>query len=190
MLYRLSQLVGCLLLLFSSLSVAEKLQLTIESAQGQEKGVVTIFLRADKAPNHVKRIMRLAEEGRYDGVVFHRVIDYFMAQTGDVEYGNSKKYNNFKVGTGGSPYDDLKAEFSEIAFTEGVVGMARSRYIHSANSQFFIVTDSQLGLNGQYTVIGEVVEGMEVVHRIKKGSRAENGKVDQPDRIKSAKIID
>lgn len=180
--------VACLLL--SPVSMAEKLLLTISSAQGQEKGVVTINLRADKAPNHVARIKRLVEEKLYDGVVFHRVIDQFMAQTGDVEFGNSANYNSRKVGTGGSDYDDVKAELSEVPFVEGVVGMARSRYINSANSQFFIMTAAQSGLNGQYTVVGEVVNGMAVVNAIKKGSRAENGKVIQPDVIKMAEIVE
>lgn len=177
-------------LLFSSLTVAEKLVLTVASATGEEKGVVIIELNAETAPLHVERIKRLANEGQYDGVVFHRVIPGFMAQTGDVEFGNMKKLNMNSVGTGGSSYDDLQAEFSHLPFVEGVVGMARSRYVHSANSQFFIMTNAHSSLNGQYTVIGQVVEGMGVVHQIKKGSRSQNGSVTTPDIIKTAVITE
>lgn len=172
----------------SSISMAEKLVLTIASAKGQAKGTVTIDLFADKAPKHVERIKRLATEGKYDGVVFHRVIAGFMAQTGDVQYGKNDKLSP-NVGTGGSSYDDLQAEFSNHPFIEGVVGMARSRYVHSANSQFFIMTNDQYSLNGQYTVIGAVSEGMNVVHQIKKGSRSQNGSVSEPDFIQSAVIV-
>ena len=128
-------------------------------------------------------------EGLYDGVAFHRVIAGFMAQTGDVEFGNKSNFKANLAGSGSSTYDDLKAEFSDISFEKGVVGMARSRYIHSANSQFFIMTDAQTGLNGQYTVIGRVVAGMDVVNRIKQGSSAQNGKVVDPDFIKEAVIL-
>ncbi|MFT5117670.1 MAG: peptidylprolyl isomerase, partial [Kiritimatiellia bacterium] len=102
---------------------------------------------------------------------------------------NIKNFQGDKAGTGSSSYDDLKAEFSEIAFTPGVVGMARSRYIHSANSQFFIMAETQSGLNGQYTVIGMVSEGLDIVRSIKNGSKAQNGKVSRPDIIKTAVIV-
>lgn len=174
--------------LLSSVSIAEKLVLTIASVEGQTKGKVTIDLFADKAPNHVERIKRLATEGKYDGVVFHRVISGFMAQTGDVQYGKNDSLSP-NVGTGGSSYDDLHAEFSNHPFTEGVVGMARSRYVHSANSQFFIMTYDQYSLNGKYTIIGAVSEGMDVVHQIKRGSRSQNGAVSEPDFIQSAVIV-
>jgi cyclophilin family peptidyl-prolyl cis-trans isomerase len=186
--YRCRVLFGIIVLSLSSLSSAEKLLLTIASASGEERGVVTIDLYEHRAPNHVARIKQLAGEGKYNGVVFHRVIAGFMAQTGDVQFGNMKKLSSSNVGTGGSSYDDLKAEFSELPFVEGVVGMARSRYIHSANSQFFIMTDTHSSLNGQYTVIGAVTDGMNVVHRIKKGA-GQSGKVNAPDIIKTAVVV-
>lgn len=178
------------LLLLSSLTHADKLQLTIETADGKPRGVVTIGLLTEKAPNHAQRIKQLVNEGLYNGVVFHRVIPGFMAQTGDVEFGNVKSFNKSRVGTGSSQYDDLKAEFSELPFTPGVVGMARSRYVHSANSQFFIMTETHSSLNGAYTVIGLVLEGLEVVRQIQAGSRAGNGQVNNPDVIKKAEIIE
>jgi cyclophilin family peptidyl-prolyl cis-trans isomerase len=173
----------------SSFSVAESVALTIMSKTGQEKGTVIIKLDTKLAPNHAARIKQLTNEGLYNGVAFHRVITGFMAQTGDVEFGNKSNFKANLAGTGGSTYDDLKAEFSKIPFEEGVVGMARSRYIHSANSQFFIMTDAQAGLNGQYTVIGKVVAGMDVVKSIKQGAGAQNGKVIAPDFIKEAIIL-
>jgi cyclophilin family peptidyl-prolyl cis-trans isomerase len=179
----------CLLLLTSSFAMAESLSLTIMSKAGQEKGVVIIKLDAQSAPNHVARIKRLTNEGLYNGVAFHRVITGFMAQTGDVEFGNKSNFKEGVVGSGGSAYDDVKAEFSKISFETGVVGMARSRYIHSANSQFFIMTDAQAGLDGQYTVIGKVVAGMDVVKKIKQGAGSQNGKVMDPDFIKEAAIL-
>lgn len=191
MLYRsIFIVIGVFSLFMSSLVVAEKLQLTIETAQGAKRGVVTIGLLADKAPNHVERIKRLTKEGLYNGVAFHRVISGFMAQTGDVEYGNSKKFDERRAGTGSSPYKDLQAEFSDIPFTAGVVGMARSNRIHSANSQFFIMTDAHSSLNGSYTVVGFVVDGLDVARGIQKGSQSSNGKVAQPDIIKQAMIIE
>lgn len=176
------------LLIFTSVAGAENLILTIASGNGVEQGKVVIQLYTDKAPNHVARIKQLVQDGSYNGVAFHRVIQGFMAQTGDVQYGNIKNYNERKVGTGNSQYKDVKAEFSTVPYVEGIVGMARSRYIHSANSQFFIMFDAHGSLNGQYTVIGGVVDGMDVVHRIKKGASNQNGTVMQPDYIKSAVI--
>jgi len=137
-------------------------------------GRVTIRLRPDLAPKHVERIEKLAKEHFYDGIVFHRVIDGFMAQAGD------------PTGTGmsGSRYLDLKAEFSDAPFTRGTLGMARDPGDKdSANSQFFICFADQPQLNGKYTVFGEVVSGMDVVDKIKKGSKADNGKVENPDKI-------
>lgn len=177
------------LLLAPLSSYAESLALTIASSKGEEKGVVIIKLNTKVAPNHVQRIKQLTEEGLYNGVAFHRVIAGFMAQTGDVEFGGRQRFNESLVGSGSSEYDDLKAEFSDISFKEGVVGMARSRYIHSANSQFFIMTDAQTGLDGQYTVVGKVIAGMKVVNSIKKGVSADNGKVTNPDYIKEAVIL-
>jgi peptidylprolyl isomerase len=143
-----------------------------------EDGTVTIRLRPDLAPNHVERLKTLTRQGFYDGVAFHRVIDGFMAQTGDPT----------GTGAGGSDLPDLKAEFSDVPFTRGVIGMARTPDPNSANSQFFITYGDASFLNGQYTVVGEVADGMDVVDAIKKGSEAQNGQVDDPDRIVSMKV--
>nr|WP_132031595.1 peptidylprolyl isomerase [Aquabacter spiritensis] len=137
-------------------------------------GRVVIALRPDLAPKHVERLKLLAREGYYNNVPFHRVIDGFMAQTGDGQFGN---------GTGGSKYPNLPAEFSKTPFKRGTVGMARSSAPDSANSQFFICLDAASFLDGQYTVVGEVVSGMQFVDQIKKGSKANNGSVSNPDRI-------
>ena len=147
-------------------------------------GNVTIELFSDTAPNHVKRFKQLASEKKYDGVVFHRVIDGFMAQTGDVEYGNSnlKSYDIKRVGTGGSKYPDLKAEFSNIPHERETLSMARSAHIDSANSQFFICFQAAPYLDRQYTVFGKVIQGMEFVDLIKKGQGG-NGAVSNPDKI-------
>ena len=147
-------------------------------------GDVEIELYPKIAPNHVKRFETLANEGKYDGVVFHRVIDGFMAQTGDVQHGNSNSpnYNIDLAGTGGSDLPDLKAEFSDIAHNRGVLSMARSADPNSANSQFFIVFESAPHLDRSYTAFGKVLKGMELVDKIKKGSGA-NGSVENPDKI-------
>ncbi len=137
-------------------------------------GRVVIKLRNDIAPLHAARIKQLARDGFYNNVPFHRVIAGFMAQTGDGQFGN---------GTGGSKYPNLKAEFSNVPFTRGVVGMARTSDPNSANSQFFIMYAENSGLNGQYTVVGQVVSGMDIVDKIKKGPEAENGAVSNPDKI-------
>ncbi|MGI6244768.1 MAG: peptidylprolyl isomerase [Pseudochelatococcus sp.] len=136
-------------------------------------GRVTIRLRPDLAPRHAERIRALASQGFYDGVVFHRVIPGFMAQTGDPT----------GTGRGGSDLPDLPAEFSRATFKRGTVGMARAQNPNSANSQFFICFDDASFLDGQYTVIGEVIAGMEAVDRIKAGTSANNGAVDNPDKI-------
>jgi peptidylprolyl isomerase len=137
-------------------------------------GRVVIKLRPDLAPKHAERIKTLAREKFYDNVPFHRVIPGFMAQTGDGARGD---------GTGGSKYPNLPAEFSNVPFKRGIVGMARASSLNSANSQFFIMFAEAPGLNGQYTVIGEVASGMDAVDKIKKGSEANNGAVSNPDRI-------
>ncbi|ODM44541.1 peptidylprolyl isomerase [Cereibacter johrii] len=134
---------------------------------GEAEGEVVIDLLPDVAPAHVERMVTLAREGAYDGVVFHRVIEGFMAQTGDVEFGKGDSLG--RAGTGGSSYPDLPAEFSDVPFTRGVVGMARSNDKNSANSQFFIMFAPGEFLNGEYTVVGRVVQGMEVVDRIARG---------------------
>ena len=147
-------------------------------------GNVIIELFSDKAPNHVKRFKQLSKEKKYDGVVFHRVIDGFMAQTGDVEYGNSnlETYDIRRAGTGGSEYPDLKAEFSNIPHERGTLSMARSSDPNSANSQFFICFKASPSLDRQYTVFGKVVQGMEFVDLIKRGEGS-NGEVTDPDKI-------
>jgi peptidylprolyl isomerase len=137
-------------------------------------GRVIIRLRNDLAPKHAERIKLLTREGFYNNVPFHRVIAGFMAQTGDGQFGN---------GTGGSKYPQLKAEFSSVPFTRGIVGMARTSDPNSANSQFFIMYAENSGLNNQYTVIGQVVSGMDVVDKIKKGPETANGAVTNPDKI-------
>ncbi len=147
---------------------------------GSVKGTVTIDLASDVAPNHVAQIVALAKEGAYDGVVFHRVIDGFMAQTGDVEFGKHGG-DLSQAGMGGSDKPDLAAEFSSMPFDRGVVGMARSMDPDSANSQFFIMFAAAPHLDGQYTVVGHVISGIEVVDAIKKGDQAANGSVVDPD---------
>ena len=147
-------------------------------------GDVKIELFNDVAPNHVKRIKELAEKGKYDGVVFHRVIDGFMAQTGDVKFGNSSNddYNIRSAGTGGSDLPDLKEEFSDLPHQRGTLSMARSQDPNSANSQFFICFKEAAFLDRKYTVFGKVIEGMEFVDSIKRGEPASD-----PDKIISFK---
>ncbi len=154
-------------------------------------GDVKIELFADVAPKHVERIKKLANEGKYDNVVFHRVIDGFMAQTGDVKFGNSSSpdYNLSRAGMGGSSLPDLKAEFSEVPHERGTLSMARSQDPNSANSQFFICFKAASFLDRQYTVFGKVIEGMEFVDNIKKGDESQNGSVENPDKILSFKSL-
>jgi cyclophilin family peptidyl-prolyl cis-trans isomerase len=152
-------------------------------------GDVKIELFEDVAPNHVKRIKELAESGAYNGVVFHRVIEGFMAQTGDVKFGNStnKDFNLSRAGMGGSNMADLKEEFNDLPHDRGTLSMARSQDPNSANSQFFICLKESSFLDRQYTVFGKVVEGMEFVDKIKKGDQDNNGSVSDPDKIISFK---
>lgn len=163
------------------------LTITVAAPDGSEKGEIVIDLTDDKAPEHAKRLTALAQSGAYDGVVFHRVIDGFMAQTGDVQYGK-KDGQTAMAGMGGSDLPDLKAEFSDRSFQRGIVGMARSANPDSANSQFFIMFDAAPHLDGQYTVIGRVIEGMDVVDQITKGAAAANGAVADPDYMKSVTV--
>ena len=153
-------------------------------------GDVKIELFTDVAPKHVERIKTLANDGKYDNVVFHRVIEGFMAQTGDVEYGNSssEKFDLVRVGTGGSSLPDLRSEFSNIPHEKGVLSMARSADPNSANSQFFICLESAPHLDRNYTVFGKVVDGMEFVDNIKRGEGG-NGAVSNPDKIISFKSL-
>ena len=152
-------------------------------------GEVKIELFPDVAPGHVKRIKELANSGKYNGVVFHRVIDGFMAQTGDVQFGNSdsKEFNLSRAGMGGSDLPDLKAEFSNLPHERGTLSMARSQNPDSANSQFFICFQPAPFLDRQYTVFGKVISGMEFVDLIKRGDSNNNGAVTDPDKIISFK---
>ena len=149
-------------------------------------GEVQIELYPDKAPNHVKRFTELANSGKYDNVVFHRVIDGFMAQSGDVKFGNSSSpdFNISLAGTGGSDLPNLQAEFSDVAHVRGVISAARSADPNSANSQFFICFESAPHLDRQYSAFGKVIKGMEYVDMIKKGE-PNSGSVSDPDKILS-----
>jgi len=152
-------------------------------------GDVKVELFEDVAPNHVKRIKELANSGKYDNVVFHRVIDGFMAQTGDVKFGNSesKDFDLRRAGMGGSDLPDLEQEFNSLPHDRGTLSMARSSDPNSANSQFFICFQPAPFLDRQYTVFGKVIEGMEFVDKIKRGDQNNNGAVTDPDKIVSFK---
>ena len=152
-------------------------------------GEVKIELFSDVAPGHVKRIKELANSGKYNGVVFHRVIDGFMAQTGDVQFGNSdsKEFNLSRAGLGGSDLPALKAEFNNLPHERGTLSLARSQNPDSANSQFFICFQPAPFLDRQYTVFGKVISGMEFVDKIKRGDSNNNGAVTDPDKIISFK---
>ena len=154
-------------------------------------GDVKIELFDDVAPNHVKRIKELANSGKYDNVVFHRVIDGFMAQTGDVKFGksDSSDFDLSRAGMGGSDLPDLKQEFSSLPHDRGTLSMARSQDPNSANSQFFICFQPAPFLDKQYTVFGKVIEGMEYVDQIKRGDENNNGSVKDPDKIISFKSL-
>ena len=154
-------------------------------------GDVKIELYDDVAPKHVERIKKLANEGQYDNVVFHRVIDGFMAQTGDVKFGDSSS-ENFdlnRAGTGGSSLPNLTQEFNDLPHQRGTLSMARSQDPNSANSQFFICFKDASFLDRQYTVFGKVIEGMEFVDKIERGDEAQNGSVQNPDKIISFKSL-
>jgi len=154
-------------------------------------GDVKIELFPDVAPNHVKRIKELADAGKYDNVVFHRVIDGFMAQTGDVQFGNSSSddFNLSRAGMGGSNLPDLNQEFNSLPHDRGTLSMARSSDPNSANSQFFICFKAAPFLDRQYTVFGKVIDGMEFVDKIKRGDENNNGAVSEPDKIISFKTL-
>ena len=154
-----------------------------------EEGEVTIALRPDLAPKHVEQIKALVRDGAYDNVAFHRVIEGFMAQTGDVEFGDMQDgFDPNRAGTGGSKLPDLPAEFSSEPYVRGTVGMARAQSPDSANSQFFIMFAPNPGLDGQYTVVGTVESGMDLVDQVKKGDPAMNGVVSEPDRMLKVRI--
>ena len=154
---------------------------------GAANGKVVIDMLPQYAPKHVDQMVALAKAGAYDNVVFHRVIDGFMAQTGDVQFGKAGGDLSM-AGTGASDMADLPAEFSQEPFERGIVGMARAASPDSANSQFFIMFAPGEFLNGQYTVVGRVIEGMDIVDAIKRGDEASNGAVTDPDRIVKATV--
>ena len=156
---------------------------------GEAEGTIAIDLLEDVAPAHAERIAALAAEGAYDGVVFHRVIDGFMAQTGDVEFGKLGGDMSM-AGRGGSAVPDLPAEFSDIPFERGVVGMARAQDPDSANSQFFIMFAPAPFLDGQYTVVGRVTSGMEVVDAIKRGEGQNGAVIGRPDVMERVTVTD
>ena len=174
-----------LFFLVTNQSIAEENIMILKLKDGDVK----IELFQDVAPNHVKRIKELADNGKYDNVVFHRVIDGFMAQTGDVKFGNSgsSDYDLRRAGMGGSDLPDLKQEFSSLPHDRGTLSMARSSDPDSANSQFFICFKPAPFLDRQYTVFGKVIEGMEFVDMIKRGDENNNGSVSDPDKIISLK---
>jgi len=147
------------------------------------KGRVVIEMRPDLAPGHVEHIKKLAREGAYDGVVFHRVIEGFMAQTGDVSNGVASKGDTSRAGTGGSKYPNLKQEFNSEPHVRGTVSMARAQDPNSANSQFFICFDDAGFLDKQYTVWGKVIEGMDNVDQIKRGEP-----VRDPDQMVTVRV--
>ena len=163
--------------------------LVIEVAGEQSKGTVTIDLFEEIAPQHVERLTTLASAGAYDDVVFHRVIEGFMAQTGDVEFGKAGG-NTSMAGRGGSDLPDLPAEFSDTPYDRGVIGMARAQNPNSANSQFFIMFAEGYFLNGQYTVVGKVTDGMDVVDAIKLGKGANGAVLGMPDRMLKVTVTD
>ena len=182
--FRFFNIIVFLILILTNNSYAKEKIMILKLKDGDVK----IQMFPDVAPNHVNRITELANSGKYDNVVFHRVMDGFMAQTGDVRFGNSssKDFDLNRVGTGGSDLPDLKEEFNNLPHERGTVSMARSSPPNSANSQFFICFDSASYLDREYTVFGKVIEGMEFVDKIKKADGS-NGLVSDPDKIISFK---
>ena len=172
----------------SNLNAVEPENIMVIEVEGEANGVIEIELLPNVAPLHVERIKILARDGLYNGVAFHRVIDGFMAQTGDVKFGKIEGYKRRYAGQGGSNYPDLDAEFSTIKYEEGTVGMARAQSPNSANSQFFIMFNRSPNLDGNYTVFGKVINGQEVVNSIKRGAMSDNGSVINPDIMKKVSI--
>lgn len=158
---------------------------------GEANGTITIDLFEHVAPQHVARITELVESDAYDGVVFHRVIDGFMAQTGDVKYGraDAENFNMRRAGRGGSDLPDLAAEFSDLSFDRGTLGMARSSDPNSGNSQFFITFEPAPHLDGQYTIFGKVIEGFEVLDVIKKGTGRNGAVLGEPDKMVELRLL-
>ncbi|MCV3271119.1 peptidylprolyl isomerase [Roseobacter sinensis] len=173
-------------LMLATPAAATGIEITVA---GEANGTITIDLLEDVAPGHVERITSLADSGAYDGVVFHRVIEGFMAQTGDVEFGKSGG-DMRRAGMGGSDQPDLAAEFSDVPFDRGVVGMARAQSPDSANSQFFIMFQEGYFLNGQYTVVGRVTEGLEVLDAIKLGTGPNGAVIGAPDVMETVKVTE
>jgi peptidylprolyl isomerase len=156
---------------------------------GEANGTIVIDLFEETAPLHVEQITAIAAAGSYDGVVFHRVIDGFMAQTGDVQNGVMGG-DLSRAGTGGSDFPDIPAEFSDLPFERGVVGMARAQNPNSANSQFFIMFEPGYFLNGQYTVVGEVTAGMDIVDTVKRGTGPNGSVVGAPDMMQAVRVTE
>ncbi|MCV2875422.1 peptidylprolyl isomerase [Rhodobacteraceae bacterium XHP0102] len=181
----MSKLGAAIALLLASPAFGAGLEIDVA---GEATGTITIDLFEDVAPEHTARMLQLAEDGAYDGVMFHRVIDGFMAQTGDVEFGRVGQDMRF-AGRGGSQYPDLPAEFSDLSFERGVVGMARAANPDSANSQFFIMFAPVPQLNGEYTVVGEVTSGMEIVDQIKRGTGPNGAVIGAPDHMAAVRAI-
>ena len=181
----IKSLILYVILLFSvfanTVYAADPENIMVIEVEGAANGIIEIQLLPDVAPLHVERIKILARDGLYNDVVFHRVIDGFMAQTGDVKFGKIKGYKRRYAGQGGSNYPDLDAEFSTLKYEKGTVGMARAQNPNSANSQFFIMFNSSPNLDGNYTVIGNVISGQDVVNSIKRGAMSDNGSVIDPD---------
>ncbi|MBY6200473.1 peptidylprolyl isomerase [Maritalea mobilis] len=180
------KLFAALCCLAATPALATGLEIDVE---GDASGTIVIDLFEEVAPEHVARIVTLAEEGAYDDVVFHRVIDGFMAQTGDVEFGRMGMDMRY-AGRGGSDYPDLNAEFSDIPYERGIVGMARAQSPNSANSQFFIMFEPAPPLDGNYTVVGQVVDGMDVVDAIKRGRGRNGAVIGQPDRMVALRVLE
>jgi peptidylprolyl isomerase len=172
---------------FATASFAQDAEdVLVIDVDGANQGTIEIELLPEVAPQHVERIKELARAGAYNDVVFHRVIDGFMAQTGDVQFGKRGTASG-RAGTGGSEMPDLPAEFSDESFAKGTVGMARSADPNSANSQFFIMFEPAPHLDGQYTVVGRVISGQDVIDSIKRGGGA-NGEVSDPDWMAHVRI--
>jgi cyclophilin family peptidyl-prolyl cis-trans isomerase len=188
----IKSLILYVILLFSvfanTVYAADPENIMVIEVEGEANGIIEIQLLPNVAPLHVERIKILARDGLYNDVVFHRVIDGFMAQTGDVKFGKVEGYKRRYAGQGGSNYPDLDAEFSTLKYEKGTVGMARAQNPNSANSQFFIMFNSSPNLDGNYTVIGSVIKGQDVVNSIKRGAMSDNGSVIDPDIMKKVWI--
>ena len=188
----IKSLILYVILLFSvfanTVHAADPENIMVIEVEGEANGIIEIQLLPNVAPLHVERIKILARDGLYNDVVFHRVIDGFMAQTGDVKFGKVEGYKRRYAGQGGSNYPDLDAEFSTLKYEKGTVGMARAQNPNSANSQFFIMFNSSPNLDGNYTVIGNVIKGQDVVNSIKRGAMSDNGSVIDPDIMKKVWI--